>query len=558
MKSSERPPVTLRPLLLCLLALLAAPLGSCTSYSKVKEHRPASRPVHTAGEALTKSEQYLTAGDRDSHKHPLTAMGSYLAAADIASAQLQSSPKNAAAQRDYNAALNGVFTVIRSAKPAVWEQPFQVPGPEGDYTITARTDPKHPERHPQIYDYIPAANLEISGSYMKERTLKAGLGASLVAIRREPRSDARERFTLARAYYGVTAVARFNGRRCEFEFADPLGTEDVRVAGHTFPLAADFTAPLALMLHDSEPRKLEILNLLRPGEPAESARIVRLQPFDPDKTTVLVVHGLVDSPATWVPMLNALRGDPFVRKNFQFWFFEYPSGYPYFYSAAIMRRELDAALKVFPQRKPMILVGHSMGGLISRLMVTDSGDKLWQGIFNKPLERTPLSRESKKIFTESLVFSARPEAGEVIFIASPHRGSDLASGWLVELAAKLIRAPQSLLRISLDTAQYLISDADNRKAQRAPTSVDTLSPTNPFVKTINEIPLRRGVPYHSIIGDRGKGDTPNSSDGVVPYWSSHLDGAVSEKVVPSDHSAHQNPEAITEVLRILKAGKGKR
>jgi hypothetical protein len=60
-----------------------------------------------------------------------------------------------------------------------------------------------------------------------------------------------------------------------------------------------------------------------------------------------------------------------------------------------------------------------------------------------------------------------------------------------------------------------------------------------------------GIPYHTIVGDRGRGDTPNSSDGVVPYWSSHLDGATSELVVPSHHSAHQNPQAIVEVRRIL-------
>ncbi len=557
MKSSECPPVTLQHLIAFLLALFAAPMAGCTSYCKVK-YRPPALPVNAAAGTMTPTEQFIAAGSRDSQEKPLAAMGSYLAAADIAARHLQSSPKNAAALRNYNFALNGMFTALRHTSATVWDQSLRVPGTNSSYTVTYRKNPGQPERDPQIYDYIPSANLEISGSYMKERTVKAGLGAPLVALRREPRSDARERFTLARAYYGVTAVARFNGRNCEFEFGDPLATEGVRMAGQTFPLAADFTAPLALMLHNSEPRKLEILNLLRPGEPAESARIVRLQPFDPDKTTVLVVHGLVDSPATWVPMLNALRGDPFVRKNFQFWFFEYPSGYPYFYSAAIMRRELDEALKVFPQRKPMILVGHSLGGLISRLMITDSGEKLWQGIFNKPPERTPLSRASKKMFTESLIFSARPEAGRVVFIASPHRGSDLASGWLVRVAAKLIRAPQTLLRIGLDTAQYLISDADSRKVQRAPTSVDTLSPSNPFVMAINAIPMRRGIPYHSIIGDRGKGNTPNSSDGFVPYWSSHLGGAVSEKIVPSDHSAHQDKEAIAEVLRILKASRGKR
>ena len=70
--------------------------------------------------------------------------------------------------------------------------------------------------------------------------------------------------------------------------------------------------------------------------------------------------------------------------------------------------------------------------------------------------------------------------------------------------------------------------AGDLRLRRLPNSVDTLAPTNRFVKAINTIPMAKGIPYHSIMGDRGRGDTPNSSDGVVPYWSSHLDGAESE------------------------------
>ena len=69
---------------------------------------------------------------------------------------------------------------------------------------------------------------------------------------------------------------------------------------------------------------------------------------------------------------------------------------------------------------------------------------------------------------------------------------------------------------------------------------------------MSAIPTTPGIPYHTICGDRGRGDASNSSDGIVPYWSSHMDGAVSELVVPSDHSAHQNSQAIAEVKRILK------
>ena len=88
--------------------------------------------------------------------------------------------------------------------------------------------------------------------------------------------------------------------------------------------------------------------------------------------------------------------------------------------------------------------------------------------------------------------------------------------------------------------------------RRIPNSIDTLAPSNRFVKSINTIPMTEGIPYHSIMGDRGRGDTPNSSDGVVPYWSSHLEGAQSELIVPSDHGAHQHPQTIQEVHRILK------
>ena len=132
--------------------------------------------------------------------------------------------------------------------------------------------------------------------------------------------------------------------------------------GHTVPLAADFTVPLAVMLQQSDPKKYELSRLLDPEKYAHTAAIERLQPYDPDKTVVLVIHGLMDSQATWAPMINKLRGDPVIRKHYQFWFYSYPSGYPFPYSAAILRGELDGVEKRFPKMKPMVVIGHSMGG----------------------------------------------------------------------------------------------------------------------------------------------------------------------------------------------------
>jgi pimeloyl-ACP methyl ester carboxylesterase len=260
----------------------------------------------------------------------------------------------------------------------------------------------------------------------------------------------------------------------------------------------------------------------------------------------------MDSPATWAPMLNALRGDPDIRRNYQFWFYSYPSGYPYPYSAAILRRELDAAEERFPLRKPMVLIGHSMGGMISRLMITDSADTLWLKTFGKPPEQVLLSANSREMLTESLIFRHRPEVGRVIFIAAPHRGSDLARNWLGRIGSSLVKAPTTLTSIGKEMLKLVTLDVGAMKLGRIPNSVDTLSPNNRFVKNVSAIPITPGIPYHTICGDRGRGDAPKSSDGIVPYWSSHLDGAQSELIVPSNHSAHQNPQAIEEVRRILK------
>ena len=247
-----------------------------------------------------------------------------------------------------------------------------------------------------------------------------------------------------------------------------------------------------------------------------------------------------------------LRGDQEIRRHYQFWFYSYPSGYPYPYSAAILRRELDAVEKRFPLRKPMVVIGHSMGGMISRLMITDSADKLWLKMFGKPPEQVPLSANSRELFTESFIFRHRPEIGRVIFIAAPLRGSDLARNWLGRIGSSLVKAPTTLANVGKEAMKLATLDVGAMKLSRIPNSVDTLSPNNRFVKNVSAIPITPGIPYHTICGDRGRGDAPKSSDGIVPYWSSHLDGAQSELVVPSSHSAHQNPQAIEEVRRILK------
>lgn len=532
-------------------------LTGCAQYATVSETRPRFQPVSASVGALLPVERGIVSALAQEKSQPLLAMGGLLAAAQTAAEQLARNPHDTVARDDYNFAVARVFGTIKSAKLDPWAQPLRVPSAGGEYVLTRKPDARK-AWNPALYDFTPADQFDVKGTYVTERTRKEGVGAPLVAIGREMNKDAKASFALPRVYYGVTALIRFEGRRAVVAFEDPLATEQVSLGGRTFPLAADFTVPLAVLLASTNPKKLELARLLRPEKYAETARIARLQPYDPNKTVVLVIHGLMDSPATWAPMLNALRGDEAIRRNYQFWFYSYPSGYPYPYSASILRHELDAIQKKFPLRKKMVVVGHSMGGCISRLLITDTDDeKLWLALAKKPPGQVQLSPQSRRIFTDALIFRHRPEIGRVIFVAAPLRGSDLASNWMGRIGSMLVRAPTTLLSAGQDAVKLGTFQGDDLRLKGIPNSVDTLAPNNRFVKAIQTVPITPGIPYHVICGDRGKGGNkdrtkPVMADGIVPYWSSQMDGAVSELIVPSSHSAHQNPQAIEEVRRILK------
>jgi hypothetical protein len=196
-----------------------------------------------------------------------------------------------------------------------------------------------------------------------------------------------------------------------------------------------------------------------------------------------------------------------------------------------------------------------MGGIISRLMITDSGgDKLWRYFFGKPPAQTKLSPESKALLEEALIFKPRRDVARLIFISTPHRGSVIAENPVGRIGSSLIRKSVKYMNAGREILQASVVQEDPTvlKLNRLPNSIDTLAPNDPFVKEMNTLPMAKRIPYHSIIGDRGRGDTPNSSDGVVPYWSSHLDRAESEKIVPSGHAAHRDPQGIAEMVRILK------
>lgn len=529
--------------------LLVLVLAGCGHPLATIKNTPARYAASaTADERLAAAELEIIAAQKLQRRDPLEAIGKYLSAAEAAAARLREQPKDEAALRDYNFALSRVFSNIAAGKIDAWSKPLTVPG----YVITHKKDGRA-MWNPSDYDFTPCDELMVGGSAFHERARRLGLGATLLAVRRTEVKDFQKKFLRSsHFYYGVTAVATFQGGRCEISLEDPLARQTIGLAGHTFPLAGDFSSAVAMFLVRDNEQKLGLTRMLHPDKYKDTTLLYHLQPYDRKKIPVLFVHGLQDTSATWMPMFNVLLEDEEIRDAYQFWFFTYPSGYPFPYSAALLRHDLDLFDKAFPDHKPIVMIGHSMGGLLTRLMLTESEDEMWRYIFNSSPADTPLSPEDKELLASVLLFKERRDINRAIFMSTPHKGSDMASNWIGKIATKLIHLPKTLVTAGQDMATVTAASHGAVHLRRMPNSIDTLSPKSDFVIAMNKRPLADDIPHHQIQGDRGKGNSPQSSDGVVAYWSSHLETAQSTKIVGSGHGTHQNPDGIAEVRRILK------
>jgi pimeloyl-ACP methyl ester carboxylesterase len=410
-----------------------------------------------------------------------------------------------------------------------------------------------------VDELIPAADVQIRK--LRVRTVQDGAGVPYVA---RFRSD-------SPALHGqpgippragicdpVTAVWHFERGGPRLAFHRTRVRDTALVNGRSRRLAADFSAPLAYLLSKGKNRNIDLKALIRPDRNIGHAGLYQFAKFDPEKIPVIFVHGLMSRPEAWVPAVNELLADRQIRERYQFWFFLYPTGLPVWASAAKLRGELERfRVTLDPERRNpnfqrMVLAGHSMGGLISGLQIRSGGHHLWRQFMTTPPEQLKLSPQTRERLLRIINFGPRHDVARVVFFATPHRGSELAVNPFAEFFARLIRLPFSVAQPDMLTIRQALRE-DLRELFVAPAnSVVFLRARSPLLAAILRLPMRPGVPYHSIIGDRGRGDTPDSSDGVVPYWSSHLDGASTEKIVPSGHGTNENPEGIREFRRILR------
>ncbi|MFD0326402.1 esterase/lipase family protein [Lysobacter gummosus] len=404
-----------------------------------------------------------------------------------------------------------------------------------------------------------------------------GFGTGLVAVfpRRSPQDpDAEDIPYRETRYLPVTATLRFAGdsldgvlasREASMDVYNPYRIDSETIGGRKVPLAANYSAAYGVWLARSELARLSLSSLLRPKQARSfKPRIYLNQPYDPDKRVIVLVHGLASSPEAWVNLANEILGDETLRKRYQLWQVFYPTNM----GILSNRLAIDSALsKTFEHYDPegddiashdAVLVGHSMGGVIARLLVSDSGEHVMDETL-RSFDPAAAQRLSQEPLVRALtVFRPMPQFGRAVFLASPHRGAVVSDAWPLRMVRKLIRLPFDVLR---DTAELIQRTQVNQdelqklgfRKGRPPTGPDDLSPHSLFMRSTEDLPIESGLPYHTIVGQRDtKLPLLQSSDGAVPYRSSHLDGALSEKVIVSGHSVQETPQAILELRRILR------
>ena len=418
-------------------------------------------------------------------------------------------------------------------------------------------------------DIVPASEVELSA--LQERYTLPGIGVPMVGvIPAEKVSNSDEKlYNIATrgTVTSLTAVMTFPEHgKPQFMLLSRYDSTTQIVGGVKYPLAADWSALLEVYWNLTRVKDDRILGLLNPQELRDTTGLSCMQSYDPNKIPIILTHGLASSAGTFDNLVNRLYADPEIRKNYQFWYFNYPTGVAWTVSARVYRESLkrlrdsvDPAHKT-PHWDKMVVVGHSMGGLITHysqceepwklLLASDIPQEQLEHLLDKKYVDQPFDDPALEALRKDYFFHP-VKAGLVIYLATPHRGAPVARYRLVETLNRLVSLPQNLLKeaYNVATLQQDILLLNPQDAYLWFTSVSQLRPNSYSIMGLQGLKVRN-VPTHSIIGNRNKGTCPKCSDGVVPYWSSHISWGT-ETIVPADHSVQDCMETANDLKKVL-------
>ena len=450
----------------CLIRLIAltatvALLAACATTSRQESNQYAP-----AVESLREARSIQVPVERRA--------ADYLYAAAMTAPLLGSGMQETPALETYNTASAELTILLRSSEGGrLWNQPL---------TLTANNETYHLHLQPAgpavwSPDYFNSFRLasSIKHPMVKKATVQEGVGGALVGVRT---TTPRENFAPLKGISApITATLDFKGEDATLALRRPAKQPTALVEGKVRPLAADYTAPISYYSPPSNLMLIGLMAALRSAHYIDRTGLYFLQPYDPDRIPLIFVHGLVSTPFTWVETVNGLQADPEIRKHYQFWVFGYPTGTPILYSALRLREELAKVEKLFPNHLPYVVVGHSMGGILTHAQVATLTPEMWEKAVG-PVAKDILARNAKNsLVMRAFIFQANPRIKRVVFICTPHRGSEMASGGIGRFAISLISMPLNIATVLKDAVTQAELIQITGSAKRLPNSVSGLQPS---------------------------------------------------------------------------------
>ncbi|MAS95318.1 MAG: hypothetical protein CMO55_19130 [Verrucomicrobiales bacterium] len=458
---------------------------------------------------------------------------------------------------DYNHAVrNAVVQIAQN-----WETEKQalsvINTTEGKLNL--RVDPINVRAIGLVDEVVPADFVRVKKGLETETEVE-GVGASLLVRQQWTEQD--PMIPKTGLWYPVTAVLNLDQPRSPIlELYDPTKIANLSSMDGPVPLAVDYTAPFARDFQDRQFQFLKVPAFLKYEKFADRMGIHRVSAFDPEKTACILVHGIYSSPVTWKEALNGMYENQSIRERYEFWSFGYPTGAPIPYLAAEFRKAVEDLIAFRRSRGAkdldLVIIGHSMGGLLAKAATQHSGDEDWNKFFTVPIEQLEVKEKDREVLRNLVYYEPIPEIEKVIFCAVPHRGSKVPEKAPLKLVGDLVQLPNQLAQLSKDIVKQsrnALTPLGMEVAKAKPSSLDQLRESSFAAVGYLDKPLNPNVQYFSIIGCKEKDCPPldQVSDGVVPYSSAHIEGVVSEKIVTgSPHGVHRQKEGIQEIVRIL-------
>jgi len=426
-------------------------------------------------------------------------------------------------------------------------------------------------------DYVLATEFQAIKSH-HQKAAGSGLGVSLVAARENTGKGWDKNYPPEGIFRSVTVSLKelkFNKElQIQLTLQGHLMQEaaEIKFTSASYPLLYDAASSYLWLMQQAKLADLELPGLFNAELADNKLGIYSVTPLQKNKQPLLMIHGLNSSPLIWYELTMAVLQDEALKQRYQIWHAFYPSGPPPFYNSMRLRKKLDELQSMLqattgsPQLDQLVVVGHSMGGIISKTLIQNTDFALWDLSFTERPEQLGYAQQEMAKVKDIFIFSARPYIDKVVFMDTPHGGSESSESILAKIASWFINLPKNFTLLMSNFILKLGPDKITEPMREylngggGPHSVQVLSPRHPLLQGLNKLDYQR--PVYSIVGSNGpvtcrdERSCSQISDGVVPFFSAHQNKAVQEIIVPSHHNSYQSPQAIAFLLQVLRQPAG--